>query len=45
MTLLPDRPQTLMPGNVVNRIYGAHKNIYIYIILLSIFGPIYYGPP
>ena len=32
-------------GAIVNRTYGTHKNLYIYLILLTIFGPIYYGPP
>lgn len=30
---------------IVNRTYGTHKNLYIYLFLLTIFGPIYYGPP
>ena len=27
-----------------NRTYGLHKNLYVYLFLLAIFGPIYYGP-
>ena len=44
---LPSSCDTLlMRGNiVVNRTYDTHKNTYIYLILLTIFGPIYYGPP
>ena len=29
----------------VNRAYGIHKNLYISLFLLAIFGPINYGPP
>ena len=32
-------------GTIVDRTYGIHKNLYIYLFLLRIFGPIYYGPP
>ena len=39
----------LLRGTIVNRTYqyGIHKNRLVYIrpFLLSIFGPIYYGPP
>ena len=28
---------------IVNRTYGTHKNLYIYLFLLTIFGPIYYA--
>lgn len=31
-------------GGIVNRTRGAHKNLYIYVFLLRIFGPIYYVP-
>ena len=27
------------------RTYRTHKNLYNYLFLLTIFGPIYYGPP
>lgn len=30
----------------VNRTYGIHNVLYIYLVLIPIFGPIYYyGPP
>ena len=32
-------------GALVNRTYGLHTNLYIYIFFLTIFGRIYYGPP
>ena len=34
-------------GDQVNRTYGTHKNIpvYIFLFLPTIFGPIYYGTP
>ena len=35
----------LLRGVIVNRAYGTHKNLHIYLFLLTIFGPIYYGPP
>ena len=35
----------LLRGTLVNRTYGGHKNLYIHIFLLTIFGPIYYRPP
>ena len=35
----------LLRGIIVNRTYGTHKNLYISVFLLTIFGPIYYGPP
>ena len=38
------RPWVLLPGTMVNRTYGTHKNIYVYPCLLTTFGPIYYGP-
>ena len=37
--------QTLLRGTTVNSTYGTHKNLFIYLFLLTIFGPIYYGPP
>ena len=36
---------TLLRGTILNRTYGEYKNLYISLILLTIFGPIYYGPP
>jgi len=35
----------ILRGTIVNRTYGKHKNLYICLFLLTIFGPIYYGPP
>ena len=35
----------LLRGTIVNRTYGTHQNLYIYLFLPSIFGPINYGPP
>ena len=32
-------------GTIVNRTYGTHKKLYIFIFLPSIFGSIYHGPP
>ena len=42
----PGRSRYLrLRGTILNRIYGAHKNLYISLFLLTVFGPIYYGPP
>ena len=35
----------LLRGAIVNRIYGVHKNLNIQAFLLTIFGPVNYGPP
>ena len=35
----------LLRGAIVNRTYGIYKNLYISPFLLTIFGPINYGPP
>ena len=35
----------LLRGTIVDRTYGMHKNLYILPLLLTIFGPINYGPP
>ena len=35
----------LLRRAILNRTYGAHKNLYISLFLLTSFGPIYYGPP
>ena len=35
--------ELLLRGAIVNRTYGIDKNPYVYLILLTIFGPIYYG--
>ena len=35
----------LLRGTIVNRTYGIHKTLYIYLFLLTIFGPVNYGPP
>ena len=32
-------------GAIVNRTYGLHKNLYIKPFLLTVFGPVNYGPP
>ena len=32
-------------GGILNRTYGAPKNLYIELFLPTIIGPIYYGPP
>ena len=34
----------LVRGAIVNRTYCTHKKLYIYVFILTIFGPIYYGP-
>ena len=33
-----------MRGGIVNRTYGTDKNLYVYLFLQTIFGPIYYAP-
>ena len=35
----------LLRGTIVNRTYGTHKNLYVSPFLLTIFGPVNYGPP
>ena len=35
----------VLRGTIVSRTYGIHKNLYMYPFLLTIFGPINYGPP
>ena len=35
----------LLRGDIVNRAYDIHKNLYIKQFLLTIFGPVNYGPP
>ena len=35
----------LLRGTIVNRTYGIPKNLYISLFSLTIFGPIYFGPP
>ena len=35
----------LLRGTIVNRTYGTHKHLHIFLFLLTIFDPIYYGPP
>ena len=39
--------RTITGDHIVNRTYGEHKNLYqVYLpFLLTIFGPINYGPP
>ena len=32
-------------GTIVNRTYGTHKNLCTHLFLLTIFGPVYFGPP
>ena len=38
-------PVYYLRGTIANRTYGKDKNLDIYVFLLTIFGPIYYGPP
>ena len=42
---LEDFWRLLLRGTIVNRTYRIDKNLYIQQLLLTIFGPIYYGPP
>ena len=35
----------ILRGTILNRAYGKLKNPYSYLVLITIFGPIYYGPP
>ena len=35
----------LLRGGILNRTYDTHKKLDISVFLLTIFGPIYYGPP
>ena len=35
----------ILRGGIVNRTYGTHKNIHIFIFLLKKIDPLYYGPP
>ena len=35
----------LLRGTILNRTYGAYKNLNISLFLPTIFGPISYGPP
>ena len=39
-----DYTTVLLRGNIVNRTYGIHKNLYVNPFLLTIFGPVNYGP-
>ena len=39
------RRNLLLPGTILNRAYGTHKNLYISGVFVTIFGPIYYAPP
>ena len=32
-------------GGIVDRTYDTNENLYIYVFSLTIFGPVYYGPP
>ena len=34
----------VLRGGIVNRTYSTHKNLYIFLFLPTIFGPIYNGP-
>ena len=38
-------PQRYYGGGIINRTNGTHKNLYMYLLLLTIFGFIYYDPP
>ena len=42
---LLSREELLLRGTRVNRTYGTHKKLDTYVFLLTVFGPIYYGPP
>ena len=44
---IPKFPEELMllRGTIVNRTYGIYKNLYVWPFLLTIFGPVNYGPP
>ena len=44
-TIITSGKSLLLRGAIVNRTYGTHKNLYIYVFLPTIFGPINYGPP
>ena len=46
MEELPDELYVLR-GTKVSRTYGADENLYIslFLLLITIVGPIYYGPP
>ena len=35
----------LVRGTIVNSTYVTHKNLYVSPFLLTVFGPINYGPP
>ena len=35
----------ILRGTIVNRTYRTHKNLYLQHFLLTIFGPVNYGPP
>ena len=35
----------LLRGTIVNTTSGTHKNLYVKAFLLTIFGPVNYGPP
>ena len=45
MTIDPDRGGILIRGTIVNTTCGKHKNLYIYLFIPIISGPIYYAPP
>ena len=34
----------LLRGAILIRTYGTHINLYISLVLLTVFGPTYYGP-
>ena len=44
-TGLTQVPARVLRGTILNRTYSTHKNLYISLFLLTIYGPIYYGPP
>ena len=35
----------LLPGAILNRTYGTHRNLKMSLFLLTLFGPIYHDPP
>ena len=43
--LVPGMYQVLLRGGIVIRTHRIHKNLYITLFLLIIFGPYYYVPP
>ena len=40
-----DSTIAVLRGTIVGRTYGTGQNLRIYLLLRTIFGPSYYGPP